>query len=107
MISPNIYPRYEASVGERESIYERTAYIRLLSSACFRYSISFCFIFWLLAVDGFLTVAPIASAGDSLRGNTTGSNPSAGNSAFYGGNQAAMSQLQNNTSDILVRAAQA
>src|ERR1700722_13700483 len=107
MISPNIYPRYEASVGERESIYEWTAYIRLLSSACFRYSISFRFIFWLLAVDGFLTVAPIASAGDILRGNTTGSNPSAGNSAFYGGNKPAMSQLQNNTSDILGRAAQA
>jgi filamentous hemagglutinin family protein len=46
-------------------------------------------------------------AGDILRGNTGNNNASAANSTFFGGNQAAMSQLQNNANEILSRAAQA
>ncbi len=105
MISPSIYPQSDTSISQRKSIREWNAYIRRLNSACFRSS--FLFVFWLLAVDCFLAIAPVASAGDILRGNTSGNNPSATNSAFYGGNQAAMSQLQNNANDILARAAQA
>lgn len=107
MISPSIYPRFDASKGKRESTSEWTAWIRSLNSACFRNAISSRFILWLLAVDCFLSIAPIASAGDILRGNSSGSSSSGGNSAFYGGNQAAMSQLQNNANDILTRVAQA
>jgi len=49
----------------------------------------------------------LTQAGDILRGNSAGNNSSAATSTFFGGNQAAMSQLQNNANDILTRAAQA
>jgi filamentous hemagglutinin family protein len=73
---------------------------------------SFClfgegFICYLLFAICFSGLGVAAQAGDILRGNTGGNNSSAGNSAFFGGNQAAMTQLQNNANDILTRAAQA
>jgi filamentous hemagglutinin family protein len=46
-------------------------------------------------------------AGDILRGNSAGNNSSAATSTFFGGNQAAMNQLQKNANDILTRASQA
>jgi filamentous hemagglutinin family protein len=49
----------------------------------------------------------LTQAGDILRGNSAGNNSSAATSTFFGGNQAAMSQLQNNANDILTRATQA
>jgi filamentous hemagglutinin family protein len=48
-----------------------------------------------------------AEAGDILRGNSSGNNATAAQSSFYGGNQAAMNQLQTNAQDILSRVAEA
>jgi hypothetical protein len=52
----------------------------------------------------YLGMELVANAGDILRGNTTGNNPSAAKSTFFGVNQAAMNQLQKNANDILTRA---
>jgi filamentous hemagglutinin family protein len=49
----------------------------------------------------------VAEAGDILRGNSSGNNSSPATSSFFGGNQAAMSQLQSNAHDILSRVNQA
>jgi filamentous hemagglutinin family protein len=62
---------------------------------------------YLLLAICYLGMELVANAGDILRGNTTGNNSSAATSTFFGGNQAAMSQLQKNANDILTRAAQA
>ena len=64
---------------------------------------SICYLLFAICYSG-LGVG--AKAGDILRGNTGSSNSPAA-SSYYGGNQAAMSQLQNNANDILTRAADA
>jgi filamentous hemagglutinin family protein len=53
-----------------------------------------------------LCYAGNAQAGDILRGGASGSNGGAP-SAYYGGNQAAMAQLQKNSTEILARTVQA
>ena len=64
---------------------------------------SICYLLFAICYSGF---GLGAKAGDILRGNTGSSNTPAA-SSYYGGNQAAMSQLQNNANDILTRAANA
>jgi filamentous hemagglutinin family protein len=62
-----------------------------------------CYLLFAICYSG-LSVA--AKAGDILRGNSAGNN-SAATSTFFGGNQAAMTQLQSNANEILSRAAAA
>ena len=61
---------------------------------------------YLLFAICYSALGAAAKAGDILRGNTGWSNSPAA-SSYYGGNQAAMSQLQNNANNILTRAAEA
>lgn len=71
------------------------------------YSASERLICYLLLAIGYLCLGLIVRAGDILRGNSSGSNASAATSTFFGGNQAAMSQLKANAQDILSRVSQA
>ena len=63
-----------------------------------------CYLLFAICYSG---LGVVAKAGDILRGNSSGSNSSPATSSFYGGNQAAMSQLQSNAHDILSRVNQA
>jgi filamentous hemagglutinin family protein len=63
-----------------------------------------CYLLFAICYSG---LGAVAQAGDILRGNTGGNNSSPATSGFYGGNQAAMSQLQTNAHDILSRVNQA
>jgi filamentous hemagglutinin family protein len=62
---------------------------------------------YLLVTICYSGLGVVAEAGDILRGNNSGNNSSPATSSFYGGNQAAMNQLQNNAHDILSRVNQA
>lgn len=62
---------------------------------------------FLLITICYSSLGVVARAGDILRGNSSGNNSSPATSSFYGGNQAAMSQLQSNAHDILSRVNQA
>src|SRR5215472_6012832 len=63
-----------------------------------------CYLLFAICYSG---LGAVAEAGDILRGNTGGNNSNPATSSFYGGNQAAMSQLQTNAHDILSRVNQA
>ncbi|MBV8275115.1 MAG: filamentous hemagglutinin N-terminal domain-containing protein, partial [Verrucomicrobia bacterium] len=63
-----------------------------------------CYLLFAICYSG---LGLVVEAGDILRGNTGGSNSSPATSSFFGGNQAAMSQLQTNAHDILSRVNQA
>jgi len=65
------------------------------------------FICYLLFAICYLSLGISVEAGDILRGNVSGNNSGPAVSSFYGGNQAAMSQLQTNAHDILSRVTQA
>jgi len=65
------------------------------------------FICYLLFAICYLGFGVDAKAGDILRGGTSGNTSTPATSTFFGGNQAAMTALQNNANEILSRAADA